>query len=133
MCMITESSDIESYIQIEELTESEAKQKMTNDELAIYVAFPDQFTEDLYHGKPVNFSMVGNPNKITERYVIKEIIDSAARHIRVAQASMLTIDYYVKQLPIDPESRDDLLFSEVTNCLIYTIGKDVIIDSRPIA
>src|SRR5690625_1104712 len=132
MGMITESSDIESYIQIEELTESEAKQKMANDELAIYVAFPDQFTEDLYHGRPVNFSMVGNPNKITESYLIKEIIDSAARHIRVAQASILTIDYYVKQLPIDAETRDDLLFSEFTDFLIYTIGKNVIIDSQTI-
>src|SRR5699024_4477209 len=133
MGMITESSDIESYIQIEELTESEAKQKMANDELAIYVAFPDQFTEDLYHGRPVTFSMVGNPNKLTKSYLIKEIINSDAHNIRVEQSSIITIDYFVKHLLIDSERLINLLFSEFTNFLIYTIGKDVIIDSQTIA
>lgn len=132
MNIITESSQVGSFIDIIELTETEAIEKMNHNQLDMYVTFPDHFASNLYHGQPVNFAMVGNPNKKTEGYLIKELVDSVARHIRVAQANILTINYYAKQLPLNSEMRNDLLFSQFTDFLIYTIGKDIIIDKQTI-
>lgn len=130
--IITESSPIGSFIHIHNLSETEAKEMLEKDQLSVYITFPENFTSNLYNGESVNISMVANPKRVTESLLIKELIDSMARHIRVAQANILTINYFAKQLPIDQKARNDLLFEEFKNFLFYTLGKDMMMDHETV-
>ncbi|WP_174613994.1 ABC transporter permease [Virgibacillus ihumii] len=127
--LIEESSQLGNYIQIKGLTKQLAKRK-TNNVLSAYITFPEGFTEDLYNGTPVTLYVTGNPNKRTNSYMVKELLDSIARHIRTSQANILAINHYAKQLPISESDREDMLFQQFTNFLMYTIGKDKIIDEE---
>ncbi|WP_077327358.1 ABC transporter permease [Virgibacillus siamensis] len=129
--MIEGSSQLGNYIQIEKLTREQAAQHIKN-KLSAYITFPDGFTEDLYNGTSVTLQVTGNRNKQTESYVIKELLDSIARHIRTSQANILTVNYYAKQLSISESKRHDLLFKQFTNFLLYTVGKDKIVDETKI-
>ncbi|MGP4108364.1 ABC transporter permease [Virgibacillus sp. L01] len=129
--MIDESSQLGNYIQIRQLTKKQATEQIEN-QLSAYVTFPEGFTESLYNGNQVTLTITGNPNRRTESYVVKELIDSIARHIRASQANILTINYYAKQLFINDETRQDMLFNQFTNFLVYTVGKDKIIDEEKI-
>lgn len=129
--MIDESSQLGSYIQIKKMSKNQATEQIEN-RLSAYVTFPEGFTESLYNGNQVTLNITGNPNRRTESYVVKELLDSIARHIRASQANILTINYYAKQLSIDDETRQDMLFNQFTNFLVYTVGKDKIIDEEKI-
>ncbi|ALX48258.1 ABC transporter permease [Lentibacillus amyloliquefaciens] len=130
--LIEESSQLGSFVNINALTEEQAK-KQINDQLSGYITFPEGFTDDLYNGESVTLNITGNPDKQTEAYLIKELLDSIARHIRTSQANILTINFYLKQLPIDNASRQDLLFQQFNNFLIYAVGKDRTIDAEEIS
>ncbi|WP_164668422.1 ABC transporter permease [Virgibacillus doumboii] len=129
--LIESSSQLGSYIQINKLTNKQAERQIDN-QLSAFVTFPEGFTENLYNGNSVTLHITGNPNKRTESFVIKELLDSIARHIRTAQANILTINYYAKQLDIDKEERTDMLFNQFTNFVFYTVGKDKIIDEEEV-
>ncbi|MFB4166668.1 ABC transporter permease [Virgibacillus sp. JSM 102003] len=129
--MIDKSSQLGSYIQIKKVTKKQATEQIEN-QLSAYVTFPEGFTKSLYNGNQVSLHITGNPNRRTESYVVKELLDSIARHIRSSQANILTINYYAKQLTIDNEVRQDMLFNQFTNFLVYTVGKDKIIDEEKI-
>ncbi|WP_099158714.1 ABC transporter permease [Virgibacillus ndiopensis] len=130
--LIEESSQLGSFIHISNLSKKDAAEKI-KDKLSAYITFPKGFTKDLYHGESVTLQITGNPNKQTEGYLIKELLDSVARHIRGAQANILTINYFAKQLPIDKETRNKLVFDQFTSFFLYTIGKDKIIDEEEVA
>src|SRR5699024_1533289 len=77
--------------------------------------------------------LIGNPQKPTESYIINELLDSVTRHIRYSQANILTINEYMKELPIEKERRNDILFEEFKSFFFYTLGKDKIINEKEIA
>lgn len=129
--LIESSSQLGNYIQINNLTSEQADKQIDN-QLSAYITFPKGFTESLYNGNPVTLHITGNPDKRTESYVVKELSDSIARHIRTSQANILTINYYAKQLEMDEKTRDDMLFNQFTNFILYTVGKDKIIDEEKI-
>lgn len=131
--LISEISELGNFMTINHLSESEANQQLEDNLISTYIMFPDQFTRKLYNGESVSIPMIGNPNQPTESYIIKEIIDSATRHISAAQASILTINHYAKKLDMDNETRNDMLFAQFTDFLLYTIGKDKIIDSSKLS
>ncbi|SFD59630.1 ABC-2 type transport system permease protein [Lentibacillus persicus] len=130
--LIEESAQLGSFVNINALTEEQAK-KQVNDHLSGYITFPEGFTANLYNGESVTLTITGNPDKQMEAYLIKELLDSIARHIRTSQANILTINYYAKQLPIDNASREDMLFQQFNNFLVYAVGKDRIIDDEEIS
>lgn len=131
--LISETSELGNFMNIHHLSESEAEEHIENNLISTYITFPNQFTSKLYNGESVSIPMTGNPNQPTESYIIKEIIDSATRHISAAQASILTINHYAKELNMDHETRNDMLFAQFTDFLLYTIGKDKIIDSKTLS
>ncbi|SHG34492.1 ABC transporter permease [Ornithinibacillus halophilus] len=122
--LMEETSLLGDYIHMKHMTEIDAEQAMKDNEVVSYIVFPNSFTEKLYTGESVTLSVVGNPNHSTESYLIKELVDSISRHISVSQASILTINRYAKQLPIDQETRSDYLFEQFKEFLFYTLGKD---------
>ncbi|SFB24479.1 ABC-2 type transport system permease protein [Lentibacillus halodurans] len=130
--IIEESSQLGSFIKMESLTEAQAKTQI-DDRLSAYVSFPKGFTESLYNGNSVTLSITGNPNKRTESYLVKELLDSIARHIRASQANILTINFYAKQMSLEPETRQDMLFQQFNNFLVYAVGKDKILDEEQIS
>lgn len=129
--LIEESSQLGSFINMEALTQEQAN-KQIGDQLSAYVSFPEGFTENLYNGHSVTLHITGNPDKQTESYLVKELLDSIARHIRTAQANILTVNFYAKQLSIDNEEREDMLFQQFNNFLIYTVGKDKLLDEEQV-
>lgn len=130
--LIEESAQLGSYINIQALSKSEAKKNLQSDQLSGYITFPEGFTSDLYNGHSVTLPITGNTAKRTDSYLIKELLDSVSRHIRAAQANILTINHYAKQLPIDTNERNDMLFKQFTNFIMYTIGKDKLIKEESV-
>ena len=130
--LIDETSQLGAYIQLESISETEAIKKIDANELSTYIELPENFTANLYNGTPVTLPITGNPAQVTESHLIKELIDSVARHIRTSQANILTINYYAKTLSIDDASRNDLLFEQFKQFLFYTIGKDKVLNQKEI-
>src|SRR5699024_3697069 len=93
--LIEDSSQLGSFIQLETMSENEAKTAIESNKISAYITFPDQFTNDLYKGAPVDLPLIGNPQKPTESYIINELLDSVTRHIRYSQANILTINEYM--------------------------------------
>ncbi|MFZ3576349.1 ABC transporter permease [Virgibacillus sp. DJP39] len=128
--LIEQSSQLSSFIEIENMSSSKAKQALTNNQLSAYIVLPDNFTNSLYNGSSVTLKIIGNPDKRVESYLVKELIDSVTRHIKTAQANILTINYYAKQLEMDDGVRNDFIFQQFTDFVFYTLGKDKIIDEE---
>ncbi|GGJ84511.1 hypothetical protein GCM10007063_03810 [Lentibacillus kapialis] len=129
--LIEESSQLGNFIKMKAVTKAEANEQI-NGHLSAYVSFPEGFTERLYNGDSVNLIITGNPEKETQSHLVKELLDSIARHIRASQANILTVNYYAKQLPIDRDTRHDMLLQQFNNFLIYTAGKDKMMDEEEI-
>lgn len=130
--LLTEATELGTYVQIHNMSEKEAQLQIEENHLSAYIIFPKRFTDNLYAGNAVKLKIKGNPSQPTESLAIKELLDSLARHIRSAQANILTINEYARQLPIDQSTRQDLLFEQFTDFFLYTIGKDKIINQKKI-
>ncbi|WP_430784896.1 ABC transporter permease [Virgibacillus flavescens] len=128
--LIEESSQLNNFIQLDVMSLDSAKQSIETNKLSAYITFPEEFTSDLYSGNPVTLEIVGNPNKQTDSYLIKELIDSVSRHIKTAQANILTMNYYAKQLDMTDEERNDFLYQQFIEFVYYTMGKERIIDEE---
>lgn len=128
--LIEESSELNDFIQIVVMSPTKAKQSLKNNDLSAYIVFPDGFTKNLYSGTSVNLEVIANPNKRVESYLVNQLIESVARHIKTAQANILTINYYAKKLDMDDETRNDFLFKQFTDAVFYTLGKDKIVDEE---
>ncbi|WP_404453794.1 ABC transporter permease [Oceanobacillus kapialis] len=129
---LIEETPLSSFLELEGMAEEEAKEKIENDDLSAYLRIEQGFTEDLYQGRSVEFPIIGNPSQPAQSQLIRELIESVTRHIRSAQANILTINYYAKQLEIDSEVRSDLLFEQFKEFFFYTIGKDKIVNENQI-
>ncbi|WP_083443519.1 ABC transporter permease [Ornithinibacillus contaminans] len=128
--LLEESSQLSEFIQMTRLTEEEAAQKITTDELIGYIRFPKEFINKLYNGQSVDVTVVGNPKHPMESNFIKELVDSAARHISVSQANIVTINYYAKQLELDTDTRNELMQTQFNDFMLYAIGKDNVLDQQ---
>jgi ABC-2 type transport system permease protein len=131
--LLEESSQLGNYLQMKRYSEEEAKHQIDSNELVAYILFPEEFTSKLYNGESVVVTIVGHPNKQMEGYFIKELVDSAARHISSSQANILTINYFAKQLDIDSETRNQIVQEQFNEFLLYAIGKDNILDQHELS
>jgi ABC-2 type transport system permease protein len=121
--MMDEASQLGTYIQLSAMDETVAIEKLETDELSTYIVFPEGFTANLYQGIPVTLPIIGNPNQPIQSQMVKTLIESVTRHIRASQANVLTINNYAKQLPINDQERNDLVFEQFKEFVFYTIGR----------
>jgi len=130
--LFEESSQLSSSLQINSLSDREAIEKMDNDELSTYIIFPEKFAESLYTGIPVDLSIIGNPQKPTESYIIAELLDSVIRQIRDSQANILTLNYYANEIGMNDEERNDFVFEQFKEFVFFTLGRETIIHDREV-
>ncbi|WP_026906395.1 ABC transporter permease [Paucisalibacillus globulus] len=130
MKLLADSSQLGDFIHMRQVTMSEAERMMDQDELVAYILFPESFTKKLYNGESVDVSVVGHPNRQMESYFIKELVDSAARHISSSQANILTINYFAKQLDMNTETRNQIVLEQFNEFLLYAIGKDNMLEQN---
>ncbi|RKQ37964.1 ABC transporter permease [Oceanobacillus halophilus] len=130
--LIEESSQLGSYIQVHKMKEKEAQESIGNNEISAYIIFPNKFTKSLYQGHPVELPIVGNPKKQMDSLLIREIIESVSRHIRASQANILTINYFAKELGMNDEQRNELVFEQFKEFVFYTLGSNQIVNERDI-
>ncbi|WP_198029996.1 ABC transporter permease [Oceanobacillus manasiensis] len=129
---LIEETPLSSFLELEGMEKQRANEMIEADELSTYIVIQQGFTENLYQGKSVDFPIIGNPNQPAQSQLVRELIDSVARHISAAQANILTINHYAKQLEIDGETRNDLLFENFKEYFFYTIGKDRIVNENQV-
>ncbi|EQB35766.1 hypothetical protein M948_12045 [Virgibacillus sp. CM-4] len=128
--MMTEASELGSYIQIDSMNENEAVQAVKNNQLSSYIIFPEYFTKHLYQGVSVELPVIGNANQPIRSQMINELIESVARHIRSSQANVLTINHYAKEMQLSDQERNALVFEQFKEFVFYTIGRDRIINEE---
>lgn len=128
--LIEESSQLSSFMQIKTMSEQEANQKIAADELGAYLIFPDKFTNGLYTGDSVNLSIVGNPSKPAESFMISELINSVIRQIRNSQANILSLSHYAKEIGMSDNERNDFVFEQFKEHVFHTLGRETIIYDR---
>ncbi|MFA1821243.1 ABC transporter permease [Virgibacillus oceani] len=130
--LMEEASQLGEYIQIHSMTELEAESAIEEDGISSYITLPEAFTNNLYQGNSVEMPIIGNPHQPIQSYIINELIESVARHIRASQANILTINHYAGEMDMGGEARNDLLFEQFQEFVFYTIGKDRILTEREI-
>ncbi|RDW16295.1 ABC transporter permease [Oceanobacillus arenosus] len=128
--LMEESSAISTFIQLHSMTEIQAKIAIENDAISSYLVFPEGFTDSLYTGESVQLPIVGNPNRKIDSFLIQEIIKSVTRHIRSSQANILTINEYAKQLGMDDDTRNELVFEQFKEFVFYTLGSNQILNEK---
>ncbi|GAB3803919.1 hypothetical protein GCM10028868_31110 [Virgibacillus kimchii] len=130
--LLEEASQLGEYMQIHSMSEQTAESAITDDIISSYILLPEQFTNNLYQGNSVEMPIIGNPNQPIQSYILNELIESVARHIRASQANILTIHHYAGEMGMDSDARSELLFEQFQEFVFYTIGKDRILTEREI-
>lgn len=128
--LLEDSSEFGPYIEVESMSETIAQDRIENDELSSYILFPQKFTANLYVGKSVSLHVVGNSERETESYVVKQLLDSIMRHIRTSQASILMINEHAKKIGMSDTDRQQLIFEQFTKSFLNVIGKDKVISEE---
>lgn len=127
---LADASQLGSYLHLQHMTEDEAQQQIAENRMSAYIVFPKRFTANLYAGNAVNLEIKGNPSQPIESMAVKELLDSLARHIRSAQANILTINEYARKLEISSNERQDFLFEQFVEFFLYALGKDKIVQQK---
>ncbi|HAM79532.1 ABC transporter permease [Ornithinibacillus bavariensis] len=128
--LLEQSSQLGDFIHMKQTSEQKAQTAIEKDEFVSYILFPESFTKKLYYGESVVVTVVGNPNRQLESFLIKGLVDSAARHISASQANILTINHFAKQLDLDTKTRNEIVLAQFHEFLLYAIGKDQLLDQN---
>lgn len=130
--LLSDTEELGSLLEITPMSEEEAEENIKNDELVSYIVFPEGFTNDLYNGNATEISLIGNPNQPTNSYIVKELIDSVSRHIRAAQANILTMNKYAKDLPMTDGQRNQFVFGQFKDFLLHTMSRDQMVKEHEV-
>lgn len=130
--LIEHSSQLGSFIAIHSMTEKEAETAIENNKISSYITFPDQFTHHLMQGQSVEIPVTGNPNQQAESLLVNELIESVSRHIRASQANILAINFYAREFGMNDDERNDFVFEQFKDFLLYTVGRDRVLTEREI-
>jgi len=122
--IMEDSPDISQFIEIEKMTEQEAKSRLKKDQLAAYITFPDEFTSRLYTGESVDLQVTGNPKQQRESQLVHTLLNSISRHINGSQSNILAINQYAKKLDISSDERQEIIFDQFKSFLFFTLSKD---------
>ncbi|WP_163580162.1 ABC transporter permease [Gracilibacillus saliphilus] len=125
--LLEESSQLGNHIAMEKVEETQAIEAIENNQLSSYIMFPDHFFQKLMDGERSQLSIIGNPKQPVESQLINELVETVTRHIRGSQANILTINHYAKQLNMDNEERNTLLFEQFTDYFFYVLGSDQVV------
>lgn len=130
--LLEETASDNQFIQIISIKKDIADKLMKQNEISAYFSFPEGFTTDLYEGESVTIPIVGNPLRSTESYLVKELVESLTRYIGTAQANILTIHDYAKKTAMPKEMRQDMMFQQFMDFVLFTLGKDKLLDEEVI-
>ncbi len=122
-----EGTELGEFIKVIPIQEDDAEEMIHNEKLSAYIAFPQGFTSNLYHGNHVHIPVTGSGKHPLQSQLIYEFVQSVMRHIETAQASILTIYSYAKELPMDHEEQTDMLFDEFKAFFFDALNKDEIL------
>ncbi|WP_186321522.1 ABC transporter permease [Bacillus sp. FJAT-22090] len=126
------SIDKEEGIEISPMSKETANRKIENNEISAYILFPNGMTKKLYKGKSVSLTIVGNPSKTIDSFIIKELAESMTRYISSAQANILTVYDYASNAYIPEDELEKLLFDTFIDFTLYTLGSGQILDQEVI-
>ncbi|WP_424474791.1 ABC transporter permease [Oceanobacillus kimchii] len=127
------SSLFNRFLHINKLEENAAKKELEGNKITTYIAFPKNFIKDLYQGTTVDIPITGNRQQPAESYMIYETMESVVRHIRSSQANILTMNYYAKQFEMNDNERNDFVFQQFQEFLLYTISREQIIQENELS
>ena len=119
---MTLSLDKEEAIEIISMSKETADYKIENNEISTYILFPKEFTKKLYKGKSVSLTIVGNPSRTVDSFIVKELAESMTRYISSAQANILTVYDYASNAYIPEEELEGLIFETFIEFTLYTLG-----------
>lgn len=127
---LAESAEVADGLEIDEVSEADAENMITDNKLVTYIIFPEKFTSKMIQGKSSELEVVGNPNMQLESYVISSVIDTVVRHIRNSQANILTINHYAREFGMTDEAREELIFKEFVSQFIQVLSSDTLMDEQ---
>jgi ABC-2 type transport system permease protein len=128
--LLEEIASGNQFLKIVSLGKKDAIDLMDANEITVYFSFPAGFTKDLYKGNSVLIPIVGNPSKQTESLVVKEMIESLARVLSTAQATIITINDYARELEIPDDEREELIVKQFMDFTLYTLGKNKLLNEE---
>lgn len=129
---MTLSIDKKEAIEIISMSKETADHKIENNEISTYILFPKEFTKKLYKGKSVSLTIVGNPSRTVDSFIVKELAESMTRYISSAQANILTVYDYASNAYIPEEELERLIFETFIEFTLYTLGSGQILDEEVI-
>lgn len=122
--LFVETVSEEGIMKIEAMRSDEAQHKIKENELSAYFTIPKGFTKDLYNGASVVLPIVGNSMRSTDGFIVKELMDSMTRLLSTAQANILTIYDFSKEIEMPQSEREEMLIEQFVDFTFFTIGKD---------
>ena len=111
------------HIDFKFMTEIEADEAIKRNELSAYIVLPESFTDNLYKGKNVQLPVIGNAQRISESYLVLELIESLTRYIESAQANILTVFSYADQFYMTAEEEKKFVLDQFMSFTLFTLGK----------
>lgn len=111
------------HIDFKFMTEIEADEAIKRNELSAYIVLPESFTDNLYKGKNVQLPVIGNAQRISESYLVLELIEGLTRYIESAQANILTVFSYADQFYMTAEEEKKFVLDQFMSFTLFTLGK----------
>ena len=85
-------------LSIQQMDKKTALTAIQNNNVTTIVEFPAQFTDNLLNGRAVQLIVTENGSKRIDTYLIRELLNSLTLYIESAQANILTLYDYAKEI-----------------------------------
>ena len=111
-------------LSIQQMDKKTALTGLQNNDVTTIIEFPAQFTDDLLNGRAVQLIVTENGSKRIDTYLIRELLNSLTLYIESAQANILTLYDYAKEINMPKPEYEQFQMDQFMNFTMDTLGKN---------
>lgn len=119
-------------IDLNMMSQDEAKEQIEENQISAYIVLPKQFTESMYAGQSLTIPIVGNSQQKTDSFIVKELVESFTRYIESAQANILTVYDYARKTDMSDSEFQSYRYDLFIEFTLFTLAKDQILKEETI-
>ena len=123
------------FKEILKVSESRAKELITENRMASAVIIPKGFSDSIVVGENKPVTVIGNKAMPLQSYVVKNIIQSAANLVSASQSAINTIYYYNEKAGLGGKQLEDQFNESTMKIFLEALSRNEIfsqVDSSPV-
>lgn len=106
------------------VTMEDAQTLLNNGSVAAIVIIPEGITNNLYYAEPTVLQIIGNPKYPFQAEILRDILQTGAELISIAQGGIETLWEYMDRIGMDRDVMADKYADTAFNFYIKVLGRD---------